>query len=301
MAGGERGTGWAGGPTLWRAVAVLIGVGAALALSVSLTGTDAPVPAPTSTIDVARASHGDGPRPTSSSAPSSPSESPTTAMTGAPESTDPTVDPATPSSPSTPRPTRSPSPTPVPTAAPTEPAITAFTVPSHEDCTDETAGTITIAWSVVRATGVTVSIDGPGIFDTYPASGSADVPFACSQAQLSHTYTLVTTGGTGPAATSTKSVTARAPGITSFALGRADCPSTSGNLGITLTYEVTAATGVELKRDGAVYATYSNRMSSDGLTVDYDCSRQSQTFVLTTIGGYGTAATRQLVVDRSLP
>jgi hypothetical protein len=49
---------------------------------------------------------------------------------------------------------------------------------------------------VVRATGVTISIDGPGIYDRYnDTTGSALVPFACNGD--SHTYLLTTVGGVG--------------------------------------------------------------------------------------------------------
>jgi len=200
----------------------------------------------------------------------------------------------------TPAPTKAPRPTPTPN---TDPAIVSFTVPATEDCTDDTAGTAHVSWTIARAAGASLSIDGPGIFDSYPgASQSMDVPFACSHQQLSHTYTLTTMGGTGPAATSTKTVTAAPPKINTFSLGAANCPSGDpGSVGIALTYAISAATGVELKRDGAIYATYSGTTASNGLTVAYDCSKASQTFVLTTTGGFGSEATKQLVVQRSLP
>ncbi|MBA2381835.1 MAG: hypothetical protein H0V73_06965 [Chloroflexi bacterium] len=172
-------------------------------------------------------------------------------------------------------------------------------MPSTEDCTGATAGTIHVSWSIARATGVTLGIDGPGIYDSYQGTSRAiDVPFACSHQQLSHTYTFTTTGGSGPAATKTRTVTAARARIRSFTLAQPDCPSNTGSVGIAFGYEIAAATGVVLERDGAVQATYSGKKSSNGLTAMYDCTQPSQTFVLTTTGGYGPEATRQLVVQR---
>ena len=302
MAGGEDRLGSKPGPLLWALIAVLVGVGAAVLLGMSLGGGGGQIAAPGSSPSASGLT--DQPSPTDSLLPSSPGELPSASI--APASAPPTLVATTvPTNPPAPTPTPSPAPTPTPRPTPTpntDPAIASFTVPGTEDCTDDTAGTITISWSVARATGVTVSIDGPGIFDAYPtASGSTELPFACGQGQLSHTYTLTTTGGTGPAASSTKTVTAATPTITTFSLGPAECPSAAGSVGIPFAYQVAAATGVELRRDGAVYSTYSGKTSSSGLTVVYECSNESQTFVLTTTGGFGTQATKQLVVDRSLP
>jgi hypothetical protein len=113
----------------------------------------------------------------------------------------------TPSPKPTPRPT--PKPTPRPTATPnTKPAIVSYQIPSTVACGYNNAAVqIQITWIVKLATGVTISIDGPGIFDTYPgASGLATVPFECGVGSSKHTYTLTTTGGTGPAAHATKTV-----------------------------------------------------------------------------------------------
>jgi hypothetical protein len=66
---------------------------------------------------------------------------------------------------------------------------------------------IQITWVVKRATGVTISIDGPGIFKRYPgATGLATVPFACGAGDTKHTYTLTTTGSAGAAVHVTKTV-----------------------------------------------------------------------------------------------
>jgi cytoskeletal protein RodZ len=94
-------------------------------------------------------------------------------------------------------------PTPTPTAqAPQGQTIVSFGAPSTFRCDpNATPGTrVHLTWTTTSTTGVTISIDGPGKFADYPASGSADLPFACSEPQ--HTY-LITTQGSGPAATRT--------------------------------------------------------------------------------------------------
>jgi hypothetical protein len=141
---------------------------------------------------------------------------------------------------------------------------------------------------------VTLAIDGPGIYDSYQGtSGAVDVPFACSHQQLTHTYTLTTTGGSGPAATVKRTVTAAKAQIKTFVLGQPDCQSGA----ITFTYEVVAATGVELdyNTNGAVYGTYAGKKSS--IVIQFDCSKGQQTFVLKTTGGYGPQATKQRTVS----
>jgi hypothetical protein len=101
------------------------------------------------------------------------------------------------------RATQAPTPTAAPpTAAPTGQTIVTFVVPATIKCdaADQTTPLVHLSWTTARATGVSISIDGPGKFADYPASGSADLPFACSVAQ--HTY-LLTTQGAGTPATRT--------------------------------------------------------------------------------------------------
>jgi hypothetical protein len=197
----------------------------------------------------------------------------------------------------TPRPT--PKPTPRPTPRPTSntnPAFKALSIPKTEDCTGDSAGTIHISWTVANATGVTLAIDGPGLFDTYPGrSGAVDVPFACSHQEVSHTYAVTTTGGSGPAARITRTVTATKPQITTFRLGTPACQPGDPSVAIFFQYQVVAATGVELDRDGSTYGTYSGKTSTNGLSVVYDCTKDQQTFVLRTTGGYGPEATKTIV------
>src|SRR5215467_12323583 len=98
---------------------------------------------------------------------------------------------------STPAPTATPTDAP-PTAAPTQAqggggrpttptgqTILSFGVPQTVQCdqANQTTPSVHITWRTANASGVTISIDGPGKFADYPASGSADLPFACGEAQ----------------------------------------------------------------------------------------------------------------------
>lgn len=90
------------------------------------------------------------------------------------------------------------------TAQPTTPVINSFTVPGTVSCHPKKGTTINVSWSTSNTTSVTLSIDGPGIYKSYPgSSGSDSVPFACSVA--SHTYLLT---AKGPAGDTTKTITA---------------------------------------------------------------------------------------------
>ncbi len=202
-------------------------------------------------------------------------------------STEPTAAP-------TPKPTRTPKPTPTPN---TNPAIVVWDVPKLEDCTGTTGGSINVRWRVERADGVSISIDGPGIYDSYAGlTGEIDLPYGCSNADLDHTYTLRTIGGTGPVATRTRTVATRAPSVVSFSMGTPDCGPGDTFVGISMTYEVRAATGAELRRDGSLYSTYGSKATDD--IVLYDCSKESQVWKLTTTGGYGDSASRSVTVER---
>jgi hypothetical protein len=103
----------------------------------------------------------------------------------------------------TPLPTRPPTARPTATAN-TNPTIVSFTAPSTVQCTGNEVRQITLSWRVERASGVSLSIDGPGKYADYPAVYSVEVPFACSEAQ--HTYRITTIGGTGPATRQEKTV-----------------------------------------------------------------------------------------------
>lgn len=195
-------------------------------------------------------------------------------------------------------------PTPAPTpSAPsptsgTNPSIVSFDVPKQEDCTNATAGQITVSWSIRNATGATISIDGPGIYEQYAGlNNEVTLPFGCDQFMLQHTYTLRTVGGNGPAASVSKTVKTRAPSITSFTVGKPDCSGVGRYVGVPMSFEVRAATGAELDRDGAPYSTYNVKATDD--IVQYDCTQNDQEWTLTTTGGYGPAATKSIKVSKN--
>lgn len=233
------------------------------------------------------------------SAAGSPSLAPTASLESSPEVT---IAPATaaPTAMPTPRPTRTPRPAPT---LNTNPTITKFSIPSLVDCTAG-AATIHVSWTIRNASGVTLSIDGGGLYQSYSGtSGSDDVPFGCDAGNRTHTYTLRTTGGNGPAASITKSVKWGAMTIVSFSMGPnavANCPNDNATVGIDLSYVLKYATGAELERDGKLYATYSGKVV-DTTGIEYQCSQRDQLFTLTTTGGYGTAATKEILVKRALP
>lgn len=105
-------------------------------------------------------------------------------------------------------PTAAPTPTPIGTS----PAFTSFNAPHKVSCNGQSTIHPHMTWSVVNATGITISIDTPGgLFDSYGTSGATDqqsdpVPFACSDT-FKHTYFFTTTGGTGPAVTKEVTIT----------------------------------------------------------------------------------------------
>ncbi|MBM3693237.1 MAG: hypothetical protein FJW77_08110 [Actinobacteria bacterium] len=81
-----------------------------------------------------------------------------------------------------------------PTTQPGAPVITSFTAtPSPFPCSGSgDSGQVTLNWTTTNATGVSISIDGPGVFGSFGPSGSRQVPFAsCSSA---HVYTLTARG-----------------------------------------------------------------------------------------------------------
>ncbi|MDW5327803.1 hypothetical protein [Plantactinospora sp. KLBMP9567] len=57
---------------------------------------------------------------------------------------------------------------------------------------------VTLEWKVTGTDKVTLSVDGPGIYDTYPAVGTATIDFPCGGVPgeyVKHTYQLRTVGG----------------------------------------------------------------------------------------------------------
>ena len=123
-----------------------------------------------------------------------PSPSPSAAPTASPAATlAPTTAPTAP--PPTEPPTSAP---PSASAGPAAPRIRSFRAPESVNCSSpDFTGTIHVTWRVENAIGVSISIDGPGIYERYTQlEGSADVPFACGG--ITHSYLLTTIGGTGP-------------------------------------------------------------------------------------------------------
>jgi hypothetical protein len=102
---------------------------------------------------------------------------------------------------------------PTPTPASTAPAFVNFNAPRRVACNGQSVIYPHMTWSVVNATGITVSIDTPGgLYDSYGTSGATDqesdqVPFVCSTTPLQHVYFFTTTGGTGRAVTKQVTVT----------------------------------------------------------------------------------------------
>ena len=82
------------------------------------------------------------------------------------------------------------------------PTITGFTTPENIDCHNGNLQNFTLSWTTQNATKVTISIDGPGIYDTYGPNGDASLPFNCSS---SHTFLLTAYSADGR--TATKQVT----------------------------------------------------------------------------------------------
>ena len=64
---------------------------------------------------------------------------------------------------------------------------------------------MTISWNAPGATSVSLSIDGPGVYDTYPgATGSVTVNYPCDfQGHGQHTYLLTAKAADGQTATKT--------------------------------------------------------------------------------------------------
>ena len=199
-----------------------------------------------------------------------------------------------------------PTPTPTPTTAPTAPpTATPAATPKPArvksfaasdtviDCNVEPEPyQVHLEWSIARATGVTISIDGPGIYDSFAGeTGSADVPFACGEPK--HTYTLSTTGGDGAAASQTVTVKRAKP---AFVEGDTSVPGLTTNVQCTspinriLYWHVENASGVKIESGGVVLGTYDGVASN--VQVPFDCTvSDTQTYHLTTIAKYGPQAT----------
>lgn len=67
------------------------------------------------------------------------------------------------------------------------PTIATFDTPESIDCHNGNFQTFTAIWTTQGATKTTISIDGPGVYDTYGPNDSASLPFNCS---TPHTFLL---------------------------------------------------------------------------------------------------------------
>jgi hypothetical protein len=85
-------------------------------------------------------------------------------------------------------------PPPPTTAGPAKPTITMLNMPGTVSCTSST--TITASWSYANATSLTISIDGPGAYNTYGPTGSDALPFACDGNPHKYTFAATGPGGT---------------------------------------------------------------------------------------------------------
>lgn len=97
------------------------------------------------------------------------------------------------------------------------PRIVYFRITQKPQCPQGTSefpveGTpVRVEWKVTGAREVTISVDGPGVYGTYPTEGSETFTFSCGGADpgetVKHTYLLKTVGG---GSTRSKQLTATA-------------------------------------------------------------------------------------------
>ena len=79
-----------------------------------------------------------------------------------------------------------------------KPVIDSFDTPEDIDCHNGNLQNFTASWTTSDATRVTISIDGAGIYDEYPADGDTSLPFNCS---TSHTFLLTAYSSDGASTT----------------------------------------------------------------------------------------------------
>ncbi|MFC6018929.1 hypothetical protein ACFP2T_22315 [Plantactinospora solaniradicis] len=87
---------------------------------------------------------------------------------------------------------------------PSGPTIVSFRISQKPKCAQGTninpipGVPIILEWKVTGTDKVTLSVDGPGVYDSYPAHGSATIDFPCAGPPgdtVTHTYQLRTVGG----------------------------------------------------------------------------------------------------------
>jgi hypothetical protein len=98
-----------------------------------------------------------------------------------------------------------------PTSPSNAPVITSYTssttsiaCPASDVSTTLPPPTVTLSWATQNATGVDLSVDGPGVYGSNGPSGSTTLNVACNGA--THTYLLTAKGSNGQTATKTISV-----------------------------------------------------------------------------------------------
>jgi hypothetical protein len=75
-----------------------------------------------------------------------------------------------------------------------KPVISSFNTPENIDCHNGNFQNFSASWTTQNATKVTISIDGPGVYNTYAANGDTSLPFSCSSA---HSFLLTAYGPGG--------------------------------------------------------------------------------------------------------
>ncbi|HWS32656.1 MAG TPA: hypothetical protein VN408_07920 [Actinoplanes sp.] len=98
-----------------------------------------------------------------------------------------------------------------------DPVIAVFRVsrkpicPSGTDQVQNEGRPVVLEWRVTGAKSVTLSVDGPGVYNTYVAEDTATIDFPCGEDagnEQTHTYTIAVTG---PEGTESKTLTVTAP------------------------------------------------------------------------------------------
>lgn len=234
---------------------------------------------------------------------------------------DPDPSPSRSSTP-TPTPTRSSSPTPTPTPA-VKPAVQSFTVNSNTaQCADTGAGTVVtmhFAWTVVGATQIAIG-SGPAAIDAIAnpfqnnlpeTATDFQMPFACSNGQL--TYTLTISGPDGQHYSGVVSVVRQVtppaptpdPTITSFNVTYDSafdaCTSDPASfVNPTFTWVTANSTEVAIAVDrltNAFDGAYANGLPSSGnATMPFDCTFDERDYTVSAKNAAGKVVTQYITV-----
>ena len=97
------------------------------------------------------------------------------------------------------------------TTTPAGPVITSYTAnptdiacPAPDVSTTLPTPMVTLTWTTQNATGVDISVDGPGVYGSYGPNGNTQISVPCNGA--THTYQLTAHGTGGQTASQTRSV-----------------------------------------------------------------------------------------------